>query len=357
MSNDYFFIKRCLSLAALGSGNVAPNPMVGAVLVYNNKIIGEGYHEKFGEAHAEVNCINNVKEGDKHLIAKSVMYVSLEPCSHFGKTPPCADLIIFHGIKKVVIGCIDTFAKVNGGGIEKLKNAGIEVVLGNWQKECNLFNKRFFTFHESKRPYIILKWAQSANGKIAAKNQANQGERVLISNDISNRLVHKWRSEEAAIMIGTCTAFLDNPTLTNRYYPGKNPKRIIIDKDLNLPPELHVFNTSSETYIFNQHSDEKKNNLHYIKISFDENILPQIMEECFKHQIQSILVEGGSVLLQSFINQHLWDECRIIANKNLIIENGLSAPNLKDAVETDSFYLLHDRVDFYKPSLLISDRN
>ena len=240
-------MNRCLQLAELAAGNVSPNPMVGAVLVYEDKIIGEGYHEKYGEAHAEVNYINSVKENQEHFIDKSTLYVSLEPCAHYGKTPPCADLIIKNNIKKVIIGCKDIYKEVAGRGIKKLQDAGVETVTGVLEKACFELNKRFFTFHERYRPYIILKWAQSVNGKTGAKNS----DRLLISNDYTNRLVHKWRSEEASILIGTNTALKDNPSLTTRLWQGKNPVRIIIDRELQLPSKLNVFNNESKTIIFN----------------------------------------------------------------------------------------------------------
>ncbi|MDQ6764196.1 MAG: bifunctional diaminohydroxyphosphoribosylaminopyrimidine deaminase/5-amino-6-(5-phosphoribosylamino)uracil reductase RibD, partial [Bacteroidota bacterium] len=220
-------MNRCIQLAKIAEGNVAPNPMVGAILVHENKIIGEGFHKKYGEPHAEANCINNVRDEHKNLIEQSTLYVSLEPCSHYGKTPPCADLIVQKKIPKVIIGCQDIFKEVAGKGIQKLNDAGIETTVGVLEKECSELNKRFFIFHQKQRPYIILKWAQSANGKIGKK-----GERIFISNDYTNRLVHKWRSEEAAIMIGTNTAQEDNPSLTTRLWQGKNPVRIIIDKKL-----------------------------------------------------------------------------------------------------------------------------
>lgn len=344
MQNDYGYMQRCLQLAENGSGFVAPNPMVGAVLAYEGKIIGEGWHRKFGEAHAEVNCINSVMESDRHLIKKSTLYVSLEPCSHFGKTPPCADLIIRCKIKKVVIGCVDSFAKVNGSGIEKLRNVGVETVLGDWQDECKNFNKRFFTFHQQQRPYIILKWAQTANKKMAYENNA---QRLLISNDITNRLVHRWRSEEAAIIIGKNTAFADNPALTNRLWRGKNPTRMVIDKNLELSANLRVFNNAADTVIFNQLKEAKQKHLHFCKISFDKNILPQILRQCYLQGIQSILVEGGKQLLQSFIDEKIWDECRIITNEKILVENGLNAPYISDTAISKTEYLLSDRVDYY----------
>src|SRR5258706_3862500 len=254
-------MRRCLELATLGAGNVAPNPMVGAVLVYHGRIIGEGYHQKYGEAHAEPNSIASVKEEDRKLISQSTMYVSLEPCVHFGKTPPCADLIIKHKIPKVVIGCRDPFKEVNGRGIEKLKAAGVETEPGVLEKECKELNKRFFTFHTKHRPYIILKWAQTANGFIATSPQTplqrrgafeeSANKRLLISNEYSNRLVHKWRSEEAAILVGTNTALKDDPQLTTRLWTGNNPVRMVIDMDLKLPSSLKLFDDEVSTIIFN----------------------------------------------------------------------------------------------------------
>lgn len=350
MPSDYTYIKRCLELAGKGSGRVAPNPMVGAVLVHDGRIIGEGWHRQYGGPHAEVNCIESVPEKDRHLVASSVMYVSLEPCSHYGKTPPCADLIIRHQIKKVVIGCVDTFAKVNGGGIDKLRRAGVEVVLGDWQEECSAFNKRFFTFHEKKRPYIILKWAQTTDHKIAPAAQNGAGERLLISNELAGRMVHRWRSEEAAIIIGKNTALLDDPALTTRLWHGQNPARMVIDKKLELSPHLAIFNNEARTFIFNHLKDGVHGHLHYIKISFEQSILQQILEHCFKHNIQSLIVEGGARLLQSFIDEGLWDETRIITAGALVMPSGLDAPRLHDAVAVQTFKLLSDEVVFYRPA-------
>lgn len=316
-------MSRCLQLAELGIGNVAPNPMVGAVLVYEDKIIGEGYHQKYGEPHAEVNCINNVREENKFLIEKSTLYVSLEPCSHYGKTPPCSDLIIKNKIKKVVIGCKDVYKEVTGRGIQKLQNAGTEVITGVLEKDCIQLNKRFFTFHLKFRPYIILKWAQTANGKIGST-----GKRILISNEYSNRLVHKWRSEEAAILVGTNTALFDDPLLTTRLWKGKNAVRIVIDKELKLPSTLKIFNTDAKTLIYNMVKNSTEENLVYIKLE-KENIIDQILQSLFEMNIQSVMIEGGAKTLQSFINAGLWDEARVITNENLIVENGIAGPEMK----------------------------
>ncbi len=338
------YMKRCLQLALLGAGNVAPNPMVGSVLMYENRIIGEGYHEVYGQAHAEVNCIASVAEGDKHLINKSTLYVSLEPCVHYGKTPPCADLIIKYNIPRVVIGCRDSYKAVDGKGIEKLQNTGIEVITGILEQEARELNKRFFTFHEYKRPYIILKWAETANHFIGNKTN----ERLLISNESTNRLVHKWRSEEAAILVGTSTALLDNPSLSNRLWTGKQPIRLVIDRELKLPESLHLFDKQQSTIIFNYLKNNKENNLIHHQIEKKKDLLSQIMDACYQLNIQSILVEGGQKTLQSFIDSNLWDEARIITNTTLSVADGISSPILYNAKLDKSIALGDDRIDTYK---------
>ena len=338
------YMQRCLQLAAISAGQVAPNPMVGAVLVYDKKIIGEGYHEKFGEAHAEVNCINSVAEADKKFIEASALYVSLEPCAHFGKTPPCADLIIKHKIPHVVIGCRDSFEAVAGKGIERLKAAGTAVVVGVLEKECLELNKRFFVFHKKKRPYIILKWAQSSDGMIAAPD----GERTFISNEFTNRLVHKWRAEEAAILVGTNTALQDDPALTARLWPGKNPVRLVIDKDLKLPDHLKLFDGNTKTIVFNYKKDAEKTNLLYYQLKKEEDILTQIAAALYSLNIQSVIVEGGTKLLQSFIDAGLWDEARVISNGQLIIGNGINAPHLKDHIQAEEQKIGTDTISFFK---------
>lgn len=341
MFSDEQYMARCIQLAKLGAGNVAPNPMVGAVLVYENKIIGEGYHQKFGEAHAEVNCINSVVEENKSLIEKSAMYVSLEPCAHHGKTPPCSDLIIREKIKKVIIGCQDIYKEVDGKGIEKLQNAGVEVVTGILENECIKLNKRFFTFHQEKRPYIILKWAQSANGKIGSA-----GKRIFISNDYSNRLVHKWRSEEAGILIGTNTALIDDPSLTTRLWKGKNPVRIVIDKELKLPLSLKIFNGEAKTIFYNCSKDSCERNIEFIKLN-NQDFIKEMLNSIYEKDIQSVLVEGGPKTLQSFINANLWDEARIITNEKMIIENGIDVPEMKGFVNCNSEKYFSDTIDFF----------
>jgi diaminohydroxyphosphoribosylaminopyrimidine deaminase/5-amino-6-(5-phosphoribosylamino)uracil reductase len=352
-------MQRCLQLAEMGAGHVAPNPMVGAVLVYNDRVIGEGYHMQYGGPHAEVNCINSVSNEDVPHIPESTLYVSLEPCVHFGITPPCTDLIIFNNIPNVVIGCRDSFPEVDGKGIEKLKGAGVNVLAGVLEKECLQLNKRFFTFHDLKRPYIILKWAQSADGKIGPPLNPPEGgtlesavdKRLMISNGFTNRLVHKWRSEEAAIMVGTNTALQDNPQLTTRLWPGKDPVRVVIDKELKLPASLKLFDKSARTIVFNDKKQEDDLMLGYYQLDKKKDDLLQMMEWLYKEKLQSVMIEGGAKLLQSFIDKGLWDEARVINNEQLTIGNGVEAPVLsnhelirEERIDTDviSFFVKKD---------------
>ena len=321
------YMHRCIGLASQASGNVAPNPMVGAVLVYNDRIIGEGYHKVYGGPHAEVNCIDSVAANDIPFISESTLYVSLEPCAHFGKTPPCADLIISRNIKKVYVGCRDPFKEVNGKGIDKLTNAGVHVTTGILEKECKELNKRFFTFHTKHRPYIILKWAQTADGKIG--NVGNN--RLMITNDFTNRMVHKWRSEEAGIMAGTNTVMMDDPQLTNRFWHGHDPARIVIDMDLRLPSSLKVFDGKVKTIVFNALKHEESDNLVYYQVTCDVNLIHQVLNGLYQMKILSVMIEGGARLIQSFIDEGAWDEARVITNKTLILHSGVSSPILTDA--------------------------
>ncbi|MBC7889432.1 MAG: bifunctional diaminohydroxyphosphoribosylaminopyrimidine deaminase/5-amino-6-(5-phosphoribosylamino)uracil reductase RibD [Ferruginibacter sp.] len=335
---------RCIELAKLGAGAVAPNPMVGAVLVCDDCIIGEGYHRQYGQAHAEVNCINNVSEANKHLVEKSTLYVSLEPCSHFGKTPPCADLIIQKNIPSVVIACRDSFQQVDGRGIQKLQAAGVKVITPVLEREALEFNRRFFTFHNQHRPYVILKWAQTANGKIANGDYS----RLFISNALTNRAVHHWRSNEASILIGTTTALNDDPVLTTRLWPGSNPVRLVIDKALKLPPSLHLFDGTVKTIVFNTIQQEDKGQVLLYKISGGKSFIAQIMEALYQLNIQSVLVEGGAKLLQSFIDENYWDEARVITNPDLIIDAGIPAPLLVNAEQVSGEKILTDTIHYYK---------
>lgn len=356
MTTDELYMFRCLQLADAGAGYVAPNPMVGAVLVHNNRIIGEGYHGQYGMPHAEVNCIASVKSEDRHLIGESVLYVSLEPCAHYGKTPPCADLIIQYRIPRVVVGCRDPFAEVDGKGIEKLVKAGIAVTTGVLEEACQALNKRFFTFHIRHRPYIVLKWAQSNDGAIAAPD----GSTVQISNAYANRLVHRWRSEESAILIGTRTALIDNPSLTTRLWPGKNPVRLVTDSTLNLPATLQLFDEKAPTVVFNTLRDTLPEGscvltagAWFCKIGGHTGTIPQIIDALYRLRILSVLVEGGAELLQSFINEGIWDEARVITNETLMIPGGLQAPRLKSARLTAKEPLFSDSITYYKNILTV----
>lgn len=344
MNQHEHYMHRCIEMARLAAGYVAPNPMVGSVLVFEDRIIGEGYHHNFGQPHAEVNCINSVKEQNKHLIQQSVIYVSLEPCAHFGKTPPCADLIIRNKIPKVVVGCRDPFELVDGKGIEKLENAGIGVITGVLENECKDLNKRFFTFHTRQRPYIILKWAQSKNHKIANKDFS----RILISNEFSNRVVHKWRSEEAAIMVGTNTAFYDNPSLNTRHWTGPDPVRLVVDMNLRLTSTLQIFDKKQKTIVFNGLKDEEQDNLIFFKIEKNPSLVNPLLKACYQLNIHSILIEGGSKLLQSFINEKAWDEARVIENNTLIIDDGLPAPVLTNQRFVTFENISTDVISYYR---------
>lgn len=344
-NTDSFYMQRCLQLARLGAGYVAPNPMVGAVLVHGEQVIGEGWHRQYGQAHAEVNCLHSVSEENRSLVPDSTLYVSLEPCAHFGKTPPCADLIIREGISRVVVGCTDPFARVNGLGIQKLRDAGIEVLAGVEEELCRDLNKRFFRFHRQQRPYIILKWAQSADGFIGGL----QGSRVYISNALTNRLVHRWRSEESAILVGTQTALLDNPRLDNRLYPGPGPVRMVIDKELKLPGHLHLLDGSIPTIVFNHLREELSGTLMYRLTDPHQPLIPQILDAMYQMNYQSLLVEGGRVLLQSFIDAGLWDEARVIVGAD-DLGAGTPAPRLSQAGLTAKEQLLGDSLYFYAHS-------
>jgi diaminohydroxyphosphoribosylaminopyrimidine deaminase/5-amino-6-(5-phosphoribosylamino)uracil reductase len=344
LEKDQLYMLRCLELAQKGAGMVAPNPMVGAVLVYQDRIIGEGYHEKYGDAHAEVNCFQNVTIQDQHLIPEATMYVSLEPCDHFGKTPPCSELIIQKKVKKVVVGCQDPFDQVNGKGMDRLKWAGIEVKSGVMEKECREINKRFFTYHNQRRPYIILKWAQTSDGFMAGTSN----KRFMISNDQTNMLVHKWRSEEAGILVGTNTALLDDPRLNNRFWNGAQPIRMVVDNNLILPHTLHLFDGELKTIIFNSQKQEVDENLIYKKINTGDKSLKDILQISYEMGIQSILVEGGANILGSFLKQGLWDEVRLITNTALNITDGLKSPVFYDNVPITTQILGTDLIQYFR---------
>ncbi len=347
---------RCLQLAQKGCGYVSPNPMVGAVLVHNDRIIGEGFHEKYGEAHAEVNCLQSVPGRYRELISLSTLYVSLEPCSHFGKTPPCTDLILKHKIPECIIGCTDPFEKVDGRGIARLIEAGVDVKTGILEEKCKSQNKRFFTFHQKQRPYIVLKWAQTPGGIIGFSSQSGivSKDRLHISNEYTNRLVHKWRSEETAILIGTNTALHDNPELTTRLWSGPSPIRLILDLNLRLPLTLKIFNKEVRTIVFNSIKNEDEGNLSYFKLNKEEDTIHQMVMVLHQMKIQSVLVEGGAGLLQSFIDNGLWDEARIITSNSvdthLQNRNYIYAPVLSQDHPEEEFELGDDRLAIFNPA-------
>ncbi len=320
---DKQYMQRAIQLAQKGLGNTSPNPLVGAVLVYNNKIIGEGFHEHYGLAHAEVNAIASVPTSHQHLIAQSTLYVTLEPCSHYGKTPPCADLIIEKNIPQVFIGSVDPNPRVAGAGIEKLKQAGIKVTTKILEKECLELNKAFFTFHQKKRPYLILKWAESQDGFIALPGP----KQVKISNPYVNRMVHRWRSETAGILIGYNTAKIDHPRLTNRLWFGASPIRIILDPKDELPANLNLFKDGNPTLVYNLKNNQKKDATQWIKINPAKDFLQEVCHDLFDKKILSVLVEGGAKTLQTLLQKKLWDEARIIQGKRFLGE-GLAAPKM-----------------------------
>ena len=324
-------IKRCLKIAKNGLGSTRPNPMVGAIIVCDDKVIGEGFTSPYGQSHAEVNAINAVK--NKALLKKSTLYVTLEPCSHHGKTPPCSDLIISHNIPKVVIGCIDDNPKVVGKGIAKLKASGCEVIVGVLENECKIHHKRFFTFNNKKRPYIILKWAETKDGFIAPKTKDKQ-KPIWITNRYSRQLVHKWRSEEQVILVGTNTVIEDNPSLTVRDWTGDNPTRIVIDKSLKLNSELKLFDNAAKTISISNK-----------EIDFKKNISKQICDLLFKENINSIIIEGGSKTLQTFINEGLWDEARVFVGLTEFKE-GVKAPQFKGKLASEQS-ILDDSLKVY----------
>ena len=319
MSHE-FYMQRCLDLAYKALGKTNPNPIVGCVIVHQDEIIGEGFHEKAGENHAEINAIKSVKNPD--LLKEATVYVSLEPCSHFGKTPPCANKIVEVGFKKVVIGCLDSNEAVNGKGKKIIEDAGIEVITGILEEKCKIANKRFFTFQEKKRPFIILKWAQSADECLDRNFQPAQ-----IGNSLTKQFVHQLRSQEEAILVGTKTALTDNPSLTTREIGGRNPVRILLDFDLKVPENFKIFNEEAETLIFNSKKNAVEGRNNFNKI-IRKNGIAGVLERMYQLQIQSVLIEGGAFTLQQFINENLWDEAIIIKNENLILGSGTKAPAL-----------------------------
>jgi len=344
------YMQRCLELAALGIGSVSPNPMVGAVIVHEGKIIGEGYHQQYGQAHAEVNAVNSALskyDNAEELLRSSTIYVSLEPCAHYGKTPPCADLIIKYRIPKVVVGCRDPFDQVDGKGIEKLQQAGIEVTTGVLEEECKWLNRRFFTRMQKKRPYVILKWAQTGDGFFAPVDRTQ----FWITGEESRRLVHKWRGEEDAILVGKNTVAIDNPQLNTRLWPGKSPKRVVIDRRLELSRDSHIYDQSVETLVFNEVKTDIDGKIKYIALEDFERFVPQyILFQLYLQDIQSIIIEGGAHTLNSFIEAGLWDEARIFTGKT-VLGQGIKAP-VVTAAEVEESLMGADRLQilYNKPA-------
>jgi diaminohydroxyphosphoribosylaminopyrimidine deaminase / 5-amino-6-(5-phosphoribosylamino)uracil reductase len=317
------WMQRCLQLAEKGLGNVAPNPLVGCLIVHNNKIIGEGFHQKIGESHAEVNAIKSVK--NQALLKESTLFVNLEPCAHYGLTPPCANLIIEKGIPHVVIANKDPFAEVNGKGITLLKAAGVKLETGLLEEDGSWLNRRFFTFHQKKRPYVILKFARSIDGFMDVQRKPGESGVRWITAPESQRTTHLWRSQEDAILIGTQTAIIDNPSLNTRAVSGKNPLRLVIDRELKIPETNRVFADKEPVVVFNAKRNEQLGNQNFVELDFEENVVSQILEWCHQHKIQSLIVEGGAFTLQQFINANLWDEARILTG-SMQLNGGLKAP-------------------------------
>ena len=341
MKTHEYFIEKCISLARKGILNVSPNPMVGCVIVYDGEIIGEGYHKEYGKNHAEVNAINSVK--DKSVLKNSILYVNLEPCCHHGKTPPCTDIIIKYNIPKVVIGCIDTFSKVSGQGIKKLKNNSVEVIYGVLEKDCIELNKRFFCYHIKKRPYIILKWAKSKDNFIAPINQEKS---FWMTSDESKKLVHSWRAEEDAILVGRKTVVADNPSLTVRECEGKNPIRIVIDKELSLNEKSNVFDDQAETIVFNNIKTAIIDKITYLKADFN-NLNKDILKQLYNRDILSLIIEGGAFTINSFIENGLYDEIRVFTT-NKVLENGIKSPNIPEIKISEKITINNDILEVYK---------
>ncbi len=343
------YMERCLQLAQNGQGLVYPNPMVGSVIVHNDLIIGEGWHHKAGDGHAEVNAINSVK--DKGLLSEAEIYVNLEPCSHHGKTPPCADLIIENKIRKVIIGSVDTNEKVGGKGIKRLKEKGVEVVYPILEKECRDLNKRFYTFYERKRPYIILKWAQSKDGYIFPEpKKVESGNPFWISNNYAQQRVHQYRAEEASILVGKNTVLQDNPKLNLRHFEGNGILRLTIDKNLEIPNHMNFIDKSVKTIIYNNIKDEEDEENIYVRLDFSKELISQITDHLYAIEIQSLIVEGGAFTLSSFIDSGLWDEARVFeSNEN--IEEGKRGPKLKgkpvsqEVLDTNTLFLYKNKID------------
>ncbi|MAD97118.1 MAG: riboflavin biosynthesis protein RibD [Flavobacteriaceae bacterium] len=347
MVRDEVYIKRCLQIAKNGNALTKPNPSVGAVIVVNDRIVGEGFTSPFGGPHAEINAINTVQ--DASILKEATLYVTLEPCSHFGKTPPCANAIVNHKFKRVVIGCLDVNPKVSGNGVRILEEAGIEVEVGVMEAECRGHHQAFFTQHQRNRPHIILKWAQTKEGFMAPPKQEKR-EPFWITNRYSKQLVHKWRAEEQAILVGTTTVSKDNPKLNTRTWFGKSPLRVVLDAELKLPVDSFVFDQSIRTLVLIDASNAEKittssENLFFEPIDYESNMAQQICKVLQKHQIQSVIIEGGAQTLQSFIAANLWDEARVFEGENSI-DKGLKAPRVTGNIKSE-IAILNDTLTIY----------
>ena len=335
MEQHELYMSRCLQLAQQAEGYTAPNPMVGAVIVCDGNIIGEGYHHRCGEPHAEVNAIRSVN--DQNLLMKSTLYVNLEPCSHYGKTPPCAQLIIDKKIPRVVVGMGDPNPKVNGRGIQMLREAGVEVVENVLHQQCHILNKRFVTMYTKKRPFVILKWAQTQDGFIDAWRTTSEIPPLRISNEVTKTLNHQIRSIESAILVGTNTALLDNPHLTARKLNTRNPVRMVVDKSLRVPSDYRIYDQTTPTVIFTDKMVENKTNITFVKLDFSKAIVPQIVDYLYQVNLSSLIVEGGTQLLQAFIDANLWDEVYIETSPE-IIGAGVKAPNISMKIIDTKWY-------------------
>jgi diaminohydroxyphosphoribosylaminopyrimidine deaminase/5-amino-6-(5-phosphoribosylamino)uracil reductase len=344
MLQHEMYMRRCLELASLGQGFVAPNPLVGAVLVHHDQIISEGYHRFFGGAHAEVDCLSRVSKNDYSLISLSTMYVSLEPCSHTGKTPPCVNAIIQSGIRKVVIAMRDPNPLVNGKGIEMMRNAGVEVVEGVLEKEAEILNERFLQWHLSKRPWVVLKWAESKDGKVGTAER----KPIKITHAATDKIVHRWRSEESSILVGTTTAKNDNPSLTNRLWTGASPIRMIIDRDLSLSSDLNLFDGATTTIVFTLSNNTPINQPHIKYIQLKEITPSAILDQLYSMNVPSVLVEGGPTILQLFIDFDCWNEARVFSSKDVLIPGGLPAPILPDSNFIKTIKIGPDTINFYR---------
>jgi diaminohydroxyphosphoribosylaminopyrimidine deaminase/5-amino-6-(5-phosphoribosylamino)uracil reductase len=344
MNIDEQYMQRCLELANLANGFTAPNPMVGCVIVHDGKIIGEGFHKKAGEPHAEVNAINSVK--DQSLLPETTLYVNLEPCSHHGKTPPCSDLIVEKKVKRVVVAMQDPHKAVAGKGLERLRKNGIEVKTGVLEREALQLNRPFITFHTKKRPFITLKWAKSADGFIDHHRISSDKSAQAISGQHTAMLTHKMRSRHAAIMVGTRTAWLDNPSLNTRYWNGNEPVRITLDRNVMLPKDLKLFTDGKPTVVFNAQENHVEGEVVYKKCSFDNDLIPSLLHDLHELQVQSLFVEGGSMLLQSFIERNLWDDAWLYSSPKVLTE-GVKAPTFNFPFK-NRFSIGNDLIEHYE---------